>query len=620
MVFGPNDSLVIDSSLVLELIDYAGTGTSFGFGFDPNGSSYNFEEITLELTIESFESEVEQYTVTFASTGDASLVGHWTMDDDAANATVEDSSGNGNNGTAQQNTSVLHTAGQIGGALTFNGITDYVDCGNDNSFDITDEITISAWVKFDSLPNYQSILVKRGTQTDTASNYALRTSALANRDEVEFYYHDGSSWHVYTTSNANLTAGQWYHFVVTFTFGTGTSAKCYVNNNLLSGSWTLGNGNSPVQINTKPVTIGGLTSEERADGVIDQVKIFNKALSAAEVLELYNEPPPPEPDLLPPTPDPATFASNPTAISDTAISMTATTGSDASSPVEYYFAETSGNPGGSDSGWQPSSSYTDTGLSPSTQYTYTVQMRDGLGNTGTASDPQDATTVEPPSSDLVAHWTMDDNAGTSTVIDSSGNGNHGAAQGPTSVLHTTGAIGGALTFNGTSDYVNCGDDSSLDITDAITISAWVKFDSLPDFQSILVKRGAVTDTASNYALRTGNLANHDEVQFYYHDGSSWHVYTTSNANLTAGQWYHFVVTFTFGTGTSAKCYVNNNLLSGSWTLGNGNSPVQINTKPVTIGGLTSGERADGVIDNVMIFSRALSQEEIEELYDEGVGI
>ena len=74
--------------------------------------------------------------------------------------------------------------------------------------------------------------------------------------------------------------------------------------------------------------------------------------------------------------------------------MTATTGSDASGPVEYYFDETSGNPGGSDSGWQTSPSYTDTGLSPSTQYTYTVQMRDSapMPNVGTASSPANATT------------------------------------------------------------------------------------------------------------------------------------------------------------------------------------------------------------------------------------
>ena len=75
--------------------------------------------------------------------------------------------------------------------------------------------------------------------------------------------------------------------------------------------------------------------------------------------------------------------------------MTATTGSDPSGPVEYFFDETSGNPGGTDSGWTTNPVYNDTGLTASTQYTYTVQMRDSVTptpNVGTASSPANATT------------------------------------------------------------------------------------------------------------------------------------------------------------------------------------------------------------------------------------
>jgi hypothetical protein len=111
------------------------------------------------------------------------------------------------------------------------------------------------------------------------------------------------------------------------------------------------------------------------------------------------------PDTDPPTPNPATFAVAPAADSSSAISMTATTGSDASGPVEYYFDETSGNPGGTDSGWQTSPSYTDSGLSAETQYTYTVTMRDSLANTGTASSPANATTpVAPANVTILGSW------------------------------------------------------------------------------------------------------------------------------------------------------------------------------------------------------------------------
>jgi hypothetical protein len=60
---------------------------------------------------------------------------------------------------------------------------------------------------------------------------------------------------------------------------------------------------------------------------------------------------------------------------DTSITMIATTATDISG-VEYYFTETSGNPGGDDSGWQDGPTYTDTGLTPSTTYTYKVMARD----------------------------------------------------------------------------------------------------------------------------------------------------------------------------------------------------------------------------------------------------
>ena len=71
-------------------------------------------------------------------------------------------------------------------------------------------------------------------------------------------------------------------------------------------------------------------------------------------------------DTTPPTPNPITWASSPAAAGPTSISMTATTATDPSG-VEYYFEETSGNPGATDSGWQAGKNYTETGLHELTQ-------------------------------------------------------------------------------------------------------------------------------------------------------------------------------------------------------------------------------------------------------------
>jgi hypothetical protein len=85
-------------------------------------------------------------------------------------------------------------------------------------------------------------------------------------------------------------------------------------------------------------------------------------------------------DGTPPTPNPMTWATAPYASSPTQISMTATTATDSGSPpVSYYFHfsdSTTGGTGGTDSGWQGSTSYTDTGLQPNHSYGYQVKAKD----------------------------------------------------------------------------------------------------------------------------------------------------------------------------------------------------------------------------------------------------
>lgn len=99
--------------------------------------------------------------------------------------------------------------------------------------------------------------------------------------------------------------------------------------------------------------------------------LFNSAgLPASPIRELVLAP---APDTAPPSPDPMTWDSLPAAASDTAITMTATTATDASG-VEYFFECVTA--GCAHSGWQDAAGYVDTGLQPDTTYTYRVQARD----------------------------------------------------------------------------------------------------------------------------------------------------------------------------------------------------------------------------------------------------
>lgn len=98
-------------------------------------------------------------------------------------------------------------------------------------------------------------------------------------------------------------------------------------------------------------------------------------------------------DIEPPTPNPMSWATQPTAASSSAITMTATNAIDVNG-VEYYFTCVSG--GGHDSDWQSSASYTDSGLTPESEYGYTVMARDLSGNTNTTSASETASATTPP--------------------------------------------------------------------------------------------------------------------------------------------------------------------------------------------------------------------------------
>jgi hypothetical protein len=123
----------------------------------------------------------------------------------------------------------------------------------------------------------------------------------------------------------------------------------------------------------------------------------------------------PLPDFTPPDPDPMTWASVPAATGPSSITMTATTASDDTPPVLYYFECT--NYGDANSGWQTSPTYIAQGLNPSTQYTFRVKARDSYvtANVTAFSETASATTA-PPSTDaeIVGSWV----AGTSHAKES----------------------------------------------------------------------------------------------------------------------------------------------------------------------------------------------------------
>ncbi len=122
-------------------------------------------------------------------------------------------------------------------------------------------------------------------------------------------------------------------------------------------------------------------------GVMDDLRIYDFALTETELSELYNYY---FQDLTPPTPNPITWATPPTPAATHAITMTAATATDPSG-VEYYFD--CATPGCHDSGWQNDPTYTDIGLQVNTEYYYKVRARDKSAAMNQTADSEAASAI-----------------------------------------------------------------------------------------------------------------------------------------------------------------------------------------------------------------------------------
>lgn len=199
------------------------------------------------------------------------------------------------------------------------------------------------------------------------------------------------------------------------------------------------------------------------------------------------------PDTTPPAPATMSFDTPPTALGIDAITMTATTAIDPSG-VEYYFEETSGNAGGSDSGWQDSPTYVNNGLQPGTTYTYRVRARDKspAQNANDWSAEASATTEVP------------DTTPPSVVSFDPPNGATDVSIGTTleiifdeEIVAATGFITLKNLTDNTETAINITDDSQVSVEDTmLTIDPTSDFDYSKNY-AIQIAPTAIEDLAGN---------------------------------------------------------------------------------------------------------------------------
>ena len=469
------------------------------------------------------------------------LVGYWTFDGQDTiwssenTGTTNDVSGNGNNGTLQNMSRSSSPAPGISGqALRFMTDSEYIDAGSNSSLDNLGPITFTAWLKHGMQSgDNDAILFAKDLWT---SGYIRFLMAYDGHFEFEKNY-STTNLRVDTDPCGNF-ANQWTFITLTWD-GTnvGSNVHVYINgtNECTHQTNQNGVGTKLSDANNNLHIAGEEGSERVIYGLIDEVRIYNRALSADEIQELYK-------------------------LGAARLKVNAA-----------------------------------------------------------PSAPQGL------NSGLVGYWTFDgpdtnwtsENSG--TTADKSGNGNTGTM---TNMSRTSspapGISGQALRFDMTDDYISIGTPASLANLPAISISAWIKPNSGGGED-----RGVIIEKSQSGSWGWGFGMLSDALEFAVNfDGASDLRARTAYGAITFGKWTHVVMTWNGGSShNDVEFYLNGTVFTpgGSENDGAGNR-YDDSTITVNIGrNLYISTRVfDGLIDEVRIYNRVLSESEIQELYRLGL--
>jgi hypothetical protein len=270
--------------------------------------------------------------------------------------------------------------------LNLDGVSHYVELRPD-AVDFPD-VTIAVWVKWAKNTNNQIIF----SCGDGNTKYISLSPKASTTGKLQFAISNGKAIQ-YLNGTAPLAPGVWTHVAVTLLVNTGT---LYVN-----GMQVAQNSNmtiNPDQVHAPLMEnanfIGRNASGNYFAGRIDEFKVLNKALSAAEVLALKGAVTAGKvvaTDTTPPAPALATWLVAPVVTRDHAITMSATEGKDAGGNGVLYFFRCVNDPL-HDSGWISENKFTDYKCAAGVRYTYTVRMKDAKGNEGKESEQAGVTT------------------------------------------------------------------------------------------------------------------------------------------------------------------------------------------------------------------------------------
>ena len=221
------------------------------------------------------------FLVTYSvANAQANLVGHWSFE-----GNFNDSSGNGNDATAHGDATIVNDP-ERGQVAILDGNGDYIEIPHSNFLNITGEqISLAAWVYFDDVSGPPEIIIAKvfNNNTHQSPYFSYGLHILTNGQPRFWQSVGGGTANIPAPADQFFQSKQWYHLAGVY---DGSAMTLYVNgeavavNSNVSG--TINGYNSLLRLGTN----GGLT--EQMSGMLDDVRIYSRDMSAEQVRNLYN--------------------------------------------------------------------------------------------------------------------------------------------------------------------------------------------------------------------------------------------------------------------------------------------------------------------------------------------
>jgi large repetitive protein len=550
------------------------------------------------------------------------LVARYKMDE-GSGTVLNDVSGFGNNATASGSPTWVNSQAGLGLALNLNGTSQYATVPDSDSLDITSAITLSAWVKPGKVGTQN--LIKKAVNSNT-SGYELSlasdgTLPSSKRAFVRFNQTaSGDDYRVNSNTIYPIDGNTWIHLAATY---DGATIRLYYNGEL-ENSLTA---SISIVSNTLAFGIGADSlGGNKLQGALDEVRVYNRALSESEIADLAELPPPPvSADLAITNTDglAQTYPGDPVTYTIVASnngpdSVTGATVTDNFPAALTGVSWTCAGTGGGVCSGSGTGNINDTvNLPVSGSVTYIVSAAFSasatgmVGNTASVAMPSGATDPNPANNTATDETFMTGTGDLSMVLQLKMNGDlldssvyMNDAVGTGSPTFASGKDGQAIVLNGTSQYATVPNDVSLNITNAITLAAWVKPEKVGT-QYIIKK--AIIDGTNGYEL---SLSNPGKAFVRFNQVASANTNRVDSGTsypADATTWVHLAATY---DGSTIQIYFNGTQ--------DGSKPatftIATNDLVLGIGAESNGAtKFQGAMDEVRVYNRALTPGEIRRL-------